>query len=193
MRARTGSASRRRRRRALGTLPRQPVRPAAMLLLLLSLLVLLVVVLLLSSAAVVTAAARPTEIDGTTNAVDDAHHLPPLQLQPPPLSPRLSAADRRSARTWPPSRAPPGLHRCAAARAHAAPGGLPPETEQEERTRFQLELEFVQCLASPAYLHCTRRAGWAVGATPRRRPGARPADPAARPADSPGDGAVLAG
>lgn len=28
------------------------------------------------------------------------------------------------------------------------------ETEEAQRLRFQVELEFVQCLASPNYLHC---------------------------------------
>jgi hypothetical protein len=28
------------------------------------------------------------------------------------------------------------------------------ETEDEERERFLVELEFVQCLASPVYLNC---------------------------------------
>lgn len=30
-----------------------------------------------------------------------------------------------------------------------------PETPEEARTRLLVELEFVQCLANPAYLHCT--------------------------------------
>jgi tRNA(Ile2) C34 agmatinyltransferase TiaS len=29
------------------------------------------------------------------------------------------------------------------------------ETEEEKKTRFLVELEFVQCLANPQYLHCT--------------------------------------
>jgi hypothetical protein len=29
------------------------------------------------------------------------------------------------------------------------------ETEEEKKTRFLMELEFVQCLANPQYLHCT--------------------------------------
>lgn len=28
------------------------------------------------------------------------------------------------------------------------------ESEEQQRTRFQVELEFVQCLANPNYLHC---------------------------------------
>lgn len=28
------------------------------------------------------------------------------------------------------------------------------ESQEEEQTRFQVELEFVQCLANPRYLHC---------------------------------------
>lgn len=28
------------------------------------------------------------------------------------------------------------------------------ETEEQQRTRFQVELEFIQCLANPNYLHC---------------------------------------
>lgn len=29
-----------------------------------------------------------------------------------------------------------------------------PETEEQTRLRFQVELEFVQCLANPNYLNC---------------------------------------
>lgn len=29
-----------------------------------------------------------------------------------------------------------------------------PETEDQTRLRFQVELEFVQCLANPNYLNC---------------------------------------
>lgn len=29
-----------------------------------------------------------------------------------------------------------------------------PETEEQNRIRFQVELEFVQCLANPNYIHC---------------------------------------
>lgn len=29
-----------------------------------------------------------------------------------------------------------------------------PETEEQIRLRFQVELEFVQCLANPNYLNC---------------------------------------
>lgn len=29
-----------------------------------------------------------------------------------------------------------------------------PETEEANRLRFQVELEFVQCLANPNYIHC---------------------------------------
>lgn len=29
------------------------------------------------------------------------------------------------------------------------------ESEEQYRQRFQVELEFVQCLANPNYLHCT--------------------------------------
>lgn len=32
------------------------------------------------------------------------------------------------------------------------PGG--PETDDQQRLRFQVELEFVQCLANPNYLNC---------------------------------------
>lgn len=28
------------------------------------------------------------------------------------------------------------------------------ETEEQSRIRFQVELEFVQCLANPNYIHC---------------------------------------
>ena len=28
------------------------------------------------------------------------------------------------------------------------------ETEEQQKTRFQTELEFVQCLANPNYLNC---------------------------------------
>jgi hypothetical protein len=28
------------------------------------------------------------------------------------------------------------------------------ESEEQQRLRFQVELEFVQCLANPNYLHC---------------------------------------
>ena len=31
----------------------------------------------------------------------------------------------------------------------------PNESQEEERIRFQVELEFVQCLANPRYLFCT--------------------------------------
>lgn len=31
---------------------------------------------------------------------------------------------------------------------------VPMESQEEEQTRFQVELEFVQCLANPRYLHC---------------------------------------
>lgn len=31
---------------------------------------------------------------------------------------------------------------------------MPVETEDQQRIRFQVELEFVQCLANPNYLHC---------------------------------------
>lgn len=31
---------------------------------------------------------------------------------------------------------------------------VPVETEDQQRIRFQVELEFVQCLANPNYLHC---------------------------------------
>lgn len=33
--------------------------------------------------------------------------------------------------------------------------GRKEETEEEARQRFLLELEFVQCLANPTYIHCT--------------------------------------
>lgn len=29
-----------------------------------------------------------------------------------------------------------------------------PETEEQQRLRFQIELEFVQCLGNPNYLNC---------------------------------------
>lgn len=29
-----------------------------------------------------------------------------------------------------------------------------PETDDQQRLRFQVELEFVQCLANPNYLNC---------------------------------------
>ena len=29
-----------------------------------------------------------------------------------------------------------------------------PESPEDEQTRFRVELEFVQCLANPLYLHC---------------------------------------
>lgn len=29
------------------------------------------------------------------------------------------------------------------------------ESEAEEKLRFEIELEFVQCLSNPAYLNCT--------------------------------------
>lgn len=29
-----------------------------------------------------------------------------------------------------------------------------PETDDQQRLRFQIELEFVQCLANPNYLNC---------------------------------------
>lgn len=28
------------------------------------------------------------------------------------------------------------------------------ETEEQNRMRFQVELEFIQCLANPNYIHC---------------------------------------
>ncbi len=31
---------------------------------------------------------------------------------------------------------------------------VPAESEEQQRLRFQVELEFVQCLANPNYLHC---------------------------------------
>lgn len=31
-----------------------------------------------------------------------------------------------------------------------------PETEDQQKLRFQIELEFVQCLGNPNYLNCTR-------------------------------------
>lgn len=31
---------------------------------------------------------------------------------------------------------------------------VPVESEDQQRLRFQVELEFVQCLANPNYLHC---------------------------------------
>lgn len=34
-----------------------------------------------------------------------------------------------------------------------APAPLP-ESPEDEQTRFRVELEFVQCLANPLYLHC---------------------------------------
>lgn len=30
-----------------------------------------------------------------------------------------------------------------------------PETEDQQKLRFQIELEFVQCLGNPNYLNCT--------------------------------------
>lgn len=31
------------------------------------------------------------------------------------------------------------------------------ETDEQQRLRFQVELEFIQCLANPNYLHCEYR------------------------------------
>lgn len=33
------------------------------------------------------------------------------------------------------------------------------ETDEQQRVRFQVELEFVQCLANPNYLNCKQRQG----------------------------------
>ncbi|XP_055676996.1 mediator of RNA polymerase II transcription subunit 31-A isoform X2 [Lutzomyia longipalpis] len=38
--------------------------------------------------------------------------------------------------------------------------GLPAETEDQQRLRFQVELEFVQCLANPNYLHFLAQRGY---------------------------------
>ena len=37
----------------------------------------------------------------------------------------------------------------------SGPGSLQTEDEYEQLKRFQIELEFVQCLANPWYLHST--------------------------------------
>ncbi|KAF9570385.1 Mediator of RNA polymerase II transcription subunit 31 [Mortierella alpina] len=54
----------------------------------------------------------------------------------------------------------------------AAPSPAPPaastalqtEDEYEQLKRFQIELEFVQCLSSPWYLHCTSKTSMATSA-----------------------------
>ncbi|PZC83517.1 mediator of RNA polymerase II transcription subunit 31 [Helicoverpa armigera] len=44
-------------------------------------------------------------------------------------------------------------------------GKVMPETEEQNRIRFQVELEFVQCLANPNYIHFLAQRGYLKEAT----------------------------